>query len=160
MVRFPFRALPLRRGVAPFLLALTLVLVAGAPGAEAGRTWCREDPVIKVDGQVVDVFVSSDVAMLSSATGPVKIKITVPSGSSVGVYATDQGFGDGYAITLATSTTLKKTSTSTPVKVEVYAPSADGSLPVKVDVTPRSQGGVKAASKQGLANAWVTLTTP
>jgi hypothetical protein len=146
------------RLVAGSLLAVPAGLRLADPAA-AAWTWCRTDPVIKVDGQVLDVFVSSDVAMKDASTGPTKIKIYVPTGSSVGVYATDQGFGDGYSITLATTSTLKKTATSTPIRVEVYVPSSNGGLPVKVDITPRSIGRVKSATAQGWANAWVVART-
>jgi hypothetical protein len=60
------------RLVAPFLLALALVSVvsvAGVSDAAAARTWRRTDPVIVVDGQIADVFISSDLKMLVSATG-------------------------------------------------------------------------------------------
>jgi hypothetical protein len=130
-----------------------------ADDASAGRTWCRTDPVFKIDGQVVDVWVASDVAMKTAATGPTKIALTVPVGCSASVIAKDLGFGYGYAISIATSSTLQKTATSTPVVVAVTVPSKDGSLPVVVEQTPRTAGPVKAGTAQGLANRVVTLRT-
>jgi hypothetical protein len=141
------------------VLGLTALLFSDTP-ASAGRVWCSRDPVIKVNGQVVDVLVSSYAEMNASATGPVQFVVTVPVGSSATVLATDKGFGYGYSVTVKTSSALTKTAKSTQVRVEVYVPSVDGTLPVKIDVKPRSVGLVRATTTQGLANTWVTAQTP
>jgi hypothetical protein len=149
----------MRLRIMSVVLGLVALLFSVTP-ASAGRVWCSSDPVIKVNGQAVDVLVSSYSEMNTSATGPVQFVVTVPVGSSASVLATDNGFGYGYSVTVRTSSTLKKTATSTQVRIEVYAPSVDGSLPVKIDVKPRSVGPVKATITQGLANKWVTARTP
>lgn len=141
--------------VAVGMLALLLV----ASPASAGRVWCSRDPVIKVNGQVVDALVSSYADMTSSATGPIQFVVTVPSGVSASVIASDNGFGYGYSISVKTSSTLKATATSIPIQVQAYAPAKDRTLPVKVDIKPRSKGLVTAATAQGAANSWVTART-
>jgi hypothetical protein len=141
------------------MLGVLALLVSAAP-ASAGHLWCARDPVITVNGQVVDVLVSSYTEINASANGPVKLVVTVPAGSSAKVLATDHGFGYGYSVTLKTSSTLKATAKSTPVCVEVYAPATDATLPVKIDVKPRSVGPVKATTTQGLAASWVRAQTP
>jgi hypothetical protein len=149
----------MRLRIMSVVLGLVALLFSVTP-ASAGRVWCSRDPVIKVNGQVVDVLVSSYTEMNASANGPVMLVITVPVGSTASVLATDNGFGYGYSVTVKTSSTLTKTAKSTQVRVEVYAPAADATLPVKIDVKPRSVGLVKAATTQGLANSWVTAQTP
>ena len=149
----------MRMRIVSVVLGLFAVLFS-ATAASAGHVWCARDPVIKVNGQVVDVLVSSYTEMNASASGPVELVITVPSGATVNVLATDTGFGFGYTVTLKTSSALSATATSTQLRVEVYAPSNDGTLPVKIDVKPRSVGLVRATTTQGLANAWVTAQTP
>lgn len=149
----------MRLRIMAVMLGLAALLFSVTP-ASAGRVWCSRDPVIKVNGQVVDVLVSSYTEMNASATGPLQFVVSVPVGSSASVLATDKGFGYGYSVTVKTSSALTKTATSTQVRVEVYAPSVDATLPVKIDVKPRSVGLVKAATTQGLANRWVTAQTP
>jgi hypothetical protein len=154
----PHQEVPLRRFAIAPLIALLALLIVAAP-ASAGVAWCSRDPVLKVNGQVVDVLVSSYTGMTASANGPLRLTVTVPSGVSASVIASDNGFGYGYTISVKTSTTLKASSTSIPVRVEVYAPAKDSTLPVKVDITPRSTGPVHGVSVQGHANQWVTAQT-
>jgi hypothetical protein len=149
----------MRLRIMSIMLGLTALLFSVTP-ASAGRVWCSRDPVIKVNGQVVDVLVSSYTEMNASANGPVQLIVTVPVGSSASVLATDNGFGYGYSVTIKTSSALTMTSKSTHVRVEVYTPAADATLPVKIDVKPRSVGLVKVATIQGFANRWVTAQTP
>jgi hypothetical protein len=160
MALFPASPTPRRTAILPALLLAACALLLAMPGASAGRSWCMNDPVVKIDGHVADVFVSSYVEMDAAATGPTQIVVTVPTGVSTELLAVDNGFGGhGYAVSFATSSRLKATATGIQVQVEVYAPATDGSLPVKVQFTPRSTGPLKAASATGLANAWVTLKT-
>jgi hypothetical protein len=149
----------MRLRIMSVVLGLTALLFSVTP-ASAGRVWCSRDPVIKVNGQVVDVLVSSYSEMNASATGPIQFVVTVPVGSTASVLATDKGFGYGYSVSVKTSSTLTKAAKSTQVRVEVYAPAADATLPVKIDVKPRSVGTVRATTTQGLANRWVTAKTP
>ena len=142
-----------------FLVGVLALMCCVTPAA-AGRVWCKADPVIKVDGQVVDVLVSSSIEMRTAQTGPIVIVITVPLGTSAGVYATDNGFGAGYAITIQQSSSIKTTTTTTSIQVAVFAPATNSTLPVTVKVTPRSVGPVHAASAEGRANRWVIVTTP
>ena len=149
----------MRLRIMSVVLGLVALLFSVTP-ASAGRVWCSRDPVIKVNGQVVDVLVSSYTEMNASANGPLQFVVTVPAGTSTSVLATDNGFGYGYSVTVKTSSSLTKNAKSTQVRVEVYAPAADATLPVKIDVKPRSAGAVKATTTQGLANRWVTAQTP
>lgn len=148
-----------RRNVLRSLALAGAALAVGRGDADAARVWCRTDPVFKIDGQVVDVWVASDVAMKTAATGPTRIVMTVPSGTIAQCIAKDLGFGYGYSISIVSSSLLKKTATSTPITVAVTVPSRDGSLPVRVDQTPRSPGTVKGGWAEGLANRAVTLRT-
>jgi hypothetical protein len=150
-------------------LLLALAIFAGiAVGVqpsrtEAARGWCLADPVVMIDGQLADIFVSSQLAMLTSANGPIKMVITIPKGSRGIVVLTDLGFLRGYNISFQESTSLKKTKTHTPVVVSVYAPSKK-SLPVTVTFAPRSLSrGLIAVlfgmSASGTSNSWVKLST-
>ena len=150
-------------------LFLALAIFAGLAAGfqpsktEAARGWCLTDPVIMVDGQLADVFVSSQLAMLTSANGPIKMVITIPTGSKGIVILTDVGFLRGYEITFKHSSSLKRTKTHTPVTVSVYAPSKKA-LPVTVTFAPRtlSHGLIAVLfgmSASGSSNSWVNLST-
>ena len=70
-----------RRGALKLFGAAALSAAASTrlPGdASAGRGWCRADPLFKIGNYVFDVVVSSDLAMLTSANGPVKLTVTMP----------------------------------------------------------------------------------
>ena len=148
-----------RRNVLRSLALAGAAVVVGRGDADAARVWCRTDPVFMIDGQVVDVWVASDVAMKTAAVGPTIIVMTVPPGMAAQCIAKDRGFGYGYSISIVPSGMLEKTATSTPITVSVTVPSKDDSLPVRVDQTPRSPGAVKGGWAQGLANEVVTLRT-
>jgi hypothetical protein len=156
----PPQPMPRRWSALPALALVAVSLLLAAPGASAGRMWCLSDPVVKIDGHVADVWLSSYVEMNQAATGPTQIVVTVPTGVAAELLAVDNGFGGhGYDIGFAESSKLKATATSIQVQVQVFAPATDGSLPLKVQFTPRSTGPLKAASASGFANAWVTLKT-
>jgi hypothetical protein len=122
----------------PSLVALALQ----ADTAPAAHSWCRRDPVFKIDDLGVDRYVSSDKTMTDAATGPVALVVSVPAGVALQLLASDNGFG--YAIATQPSTALK---------------AAAPSLPVKIDVTPRSKGRVKSGIVQGFATRRVVLQT-
>jgi hypothetical protein len=156
MERFSYRA-----RLAPALAAVALMLVMTAGGAGAwGISWCQSDPVLKINGQVVDVRVSSVTEMKSLATGPIQLVVTVPTGTSTELLAADQGFGYGYRVSFVQSDRLLKKAVGAEVQLAVYAPASDGSLPVKVGFRPLSANGefTLAASAIGTANTWVSLT--
>ena len=150
-----------RRSLAA-VVAGAMLAGAGVRAASAGRSWCRVDPVVSIDGQLADIFIASDVMMLLKATGPVKIKISIPQGSNGWVVLTDLGFGRGYDISFVQTADLVRSNGRTPVKVDVYAPAKDSSLPVVVTFAPRSLGSslgdiLFGMSANGNANSWVTL---
>jgi len=143
-------------------LAGALVAGAGIESVSAGRSWCRFDPVISVDGQLADIFVGSYVEMLLSATGPVKINVLIPTTSSGSVILMDAGFGHGYDIRFIKTTKLTRTSRRTPVIIEAYAPAKDSTLPFSVTFAPRTLGSslsdiLIGMTKNGYANRWLRL---
>lgn len=154
----------LSRVALSLVAALILSVAVGGPRAEAARGWCMADPLIMVDGQLADVFVYSDPAMLLKASGPIKMVITIPTNSKGAVILTDLGFLRGYEITFKHSSALKKTRTHTQVQVSVYAPNSGAKLPIKVTFYPRTLTSglgdiLFGKSATGLSNSWVTLNT-
>src|SRR5690348_16875053 len=74
-----------RPALAAVALALVLSLLLSAQGVEAARGWCYADPVVVVDGQLADVYLASDLAMLTSASGAIQLVVTVPVNSTAKV---------------------------------------------------------------------------
>ena len=71
------------------------------------------NPLIKVDGHLADIFVSSDPAMLLKATGPIGMVITSHVGSKGIVTLTNLGFLKGYKIRFKQSSALRTTTSHT-----------------------------------------------
>ena len=127
--------------------------------ADAGRGWCHADPLFKIGNYVFDVVVSSDLAMLTSASGPVKVTLTVPEGVNATHLVSDLGFGRGYDVKVVKSSSLTATKNSIGVKVAVTAPARDSSLPVTVHMTSLSPTVlVSTGTASGSANQTVEWT--
>lgn len=135
-------------------LAVALMLVLQTQTASAGISWCRADPLITVNGRTGHVYVDSTAEMYSSATGPIQVEIRVPVGSIASAVPLDNGFGYGYAITFVPDPSLSVVGNTSEVRVNVYAPARNGSLPVKVTFHADSPS-LKDSIKTGTANQWI-----
>jgi hypothetical protein len=135
-------------------LAVLAALVTGS-SAQAGKGWCRVDPIIIIDGEITDVVVGSDLSALVSTTGPIKIIVTIPPKTMAVKLISDLGFGRGYDIKIVTSDALVKTRKHTPVQIKVYVPAKSDSMPVSVYFSPRLLGILSPVSVDGHANSGV-----
>jgi hypothetical protein len=125
--------------------------------AAAGRTWCRADPVLRIAGQTAHVYITSSVAMLTSATDKIRLTVTLPpgvEGKRVDVLA---DFGKGYDVRFVSSSTLKSAGGKIPVQIAVYCPARDGTLPVTVEFAPVNTGPLTAGIAAGTANNTITF---
>ena len=142
--------------------ALILAFVAAsvtAPAAHAGKGWCRFDPVFIIDGDLVDVWIGSELRALTSVTGPTKLVLTVPSDVDATYVISDLGFGRGYDVSIQQSPGLRKTDRGIEVMVKVYVPAITSDLPITVDFAPRILGLLWPVSAEGTSNSWITLRT-
>ena len=142
------------------LLALLLaaaVLLLLAPDAAAFRQWCRTDPIVRIGGKTVNIFVSSDPAILGRALGPTEVVIGVPKGVATEVIMTDDGFGYGETVRFVQTPKPRSKKGTGPIDVAVgaFVPAADGTLPVLVEFIP--QDGAPPVTVEGLTNTWITL---
>ena len=147
-----------------FVMAAAVILAASGmtftgSTADAGKGWCRVDPVVIIDGQIADIFVGSTLSALTSTTGPIKVVVTVPEGAKTTYVISDLGFLRGYDFRFATSPDLEKTADGVPVRVAVYVPAKSDSLPITVYFSPRLLGLLWPASADGHANSWVTVNS-
>lgn len=139
------------------LLFAAAALLLLAPDAAAFRQWCRTDPIVRIGGETVNIFVSSDPAILGQALGPTEVVIGVPKGVATELIMTDDGFGYGETVTFVRTPKPRgnKHTGAIDVVVSVYVPAADGTLPVLVEFIP--QDGTPPTTVEGLTNTWITL---
>lgn len=163
---FSVQPLNRRRLLARFgAAALTTVLSLGVvERAEAARRWCVADPVVMIDGQLADIFLSSDLKLQTAATGPSKIRVYLPSSSKGITILSDLGFGlRGYDIKFLEDASLTRTTRNTQIRISVYVPSNDDDLPLTVTFAPRSLDStlkeiLLGMSADGSVNEWVDLS--
>jgi hypothetical protein len=146
------------RAIVPVVLALA-VLALGTPRAAADIGWCRTDPGVAVGGQTVSIFVSAPPQILTTATGPTAVVVTVPAGVKAEVLWTDPGFGYGETVTIVESDRLRASRGGVQIFVGVTVP-ASSRLPVLVEIVPERAGAVTASatgSTNGTVRLWTTV---
>ena len=150
-----------RRAAARLLAGGALALAAGLARrpqrAEAARAWCRAEPVLRIAGQLVHVYIASYVEMLEAATDKIRLTVTVPVGVRARLEDIPADFGEGYDLRFAESKTLQVSNGRVPVLLAVYCPATDSTLPVVVDFAPEGTGPLTPAGASGFANAWITF---
>lgn len=88
----------MKRLSAAFVMGLLALVVLTVP-AFAGVTWCRADPIVKLNGEDVQIWVAVPKEYASKVTGPIDVTIHVPSTVSTKVIFLDAGF-NGYGETV------------------------------------------------------------
>lgn len=106
------------------LLLLCILVVASQPAepAQAGGTlWCKADPVVSLDGRLVDITVSIPLEFLPYVAGPTQIQIRTPAGVERVVVLNDLGFNlHGSEVTFVDGGVVK--DDLIPVEVRVTVP--------------------------------------
>lgn len=151
------------------VLAMVALLVLAVP-ASAGRAWCRADPIMTIDGELVDVYVSSNLQMFFSANGPIQMVVTVPEGVQANIILHDLGFLRGYRTSIEHSGELQVSSDGhVPVRVAIYAPARRNAIPVSVTVVPTGisllhdgllkldPNHIHGGTAYGSANEWIVF---
>lgn len=88
-------------GSVTFALVALALLVAPA---SAGREWCAKDPVVSLNGTVVQILVAVPDAYVPAVNGAIDVRIAVPSGVETDVVFLDAGFnGHGETVNFQTS---------------------------------------------------------
>jgi hypothetical protein len=125
------------------LTLVLLVLVISMP-ANAGRLWCKSDPVILLDGRVVDVTVSIPLEMTFAVNGPVEFTIWTPAGVDRSVIVQDIGYmGQGATVIFKNSRgTVRDNKIPTVVRVIVPIDEAklgsNDDVPVELSIIPEN----------------------
>ena len=79
-------------------LGLLAVLMLAAP-AMAGRTWCARDPIVRINGHDVQLWVGIPVEYVPLVSGPIDIEILTAKPVDGEVLFLDEGF-NGYGETV------------------------------------------------------------
>ena len=145
----------MRRFSVSLLLGMLALLLVSAP-ASAGRAWCRTDPIMIINGNIADLFISSSLLAPFQVTGPTQVVVTLPQGVSI-LAIPDLGFLHGEKITVKHSDDLQVTQKGIELMFDVYVPAKSTALPVTVDFAPRILGILWPTSASGTSNQWIHL---
>jgi hypothetical protein len=140
-----------------FVVSLVVMVfaLAGNGGASASARWCRSDPVVVIDGYVVDIQVGVPIDQLLKVTGATEIVITTPPGVDVALATPGIGFGYGEHVTFRESPSMSVTAEGMEIRVKVLVPTSDDSVPVLLQVSPGIVGLLAPETAEGVANEWV-----
>ena len=125
-----------RYGIAAVITTVMLVLVSGP--AAAGWQWCPKDPIIALNGQEVQIWVSIPAQYENAVTGPVEVDVFIPRGVTQEVLFTDEGF-NGFGETVAFYERGQLRGDQMDVNLRIYVPYdrsmvERGNLPVLLTV--------------------------
>jgi hypothetical protein len=154
-----FRALSGHGRLARAFVLAAVLLAFNSLNTSASIGWCRSDPVLRIEGNLADVFVSIPLAEVPKVNGPTRFVITTPGGIDEAVLLTSPGFGYGETVTFQESSSLKLTSTGIQLRIKAFVPATNGTIPVLVEFAPRVIGILKPASAEGFTNQWITIQT-
>ena len=131
------------------LAALGAGALTAAP-ASAGRSWCRLDPIFRLNGKKLHVYLSGSTALHDVVTGPTAVTLKVPNRGveSEFVWA-DDGFGGlGYDVSIVGVDWLDvDPDGDIAFEVEVLVPGSD-ELGVLVEAVHEHKGGKKTSKDQ------------
>jgi hypothetical protein len=153
---------PKIRRSAAILIGLLALLVFAAP-ASAGRTWCARDPIVRIQGVELQIWVAVPQEYVPYVNGPIKVNIQTPTWAEGELVFADAGFnGHGEVVTFSDMPGNNTASeTNTQAKVTVSVPIAYDQLPpntqvqVQVEVIPeygkaRTVGGNARGTSVGV----------
>ncbi len=128
---------PLLSALSAILAVLVLVLPASA-----GYTWCKSDPVISLDGTLVDITVAVPLEYVPAVNGPINIEVKTPKTVQRELVLSDLGYnGHGVVVVFTDgSGVVQDKEFQADIMVEVPVDSsqlAPGEVvPVEVTVLP------------------------
>jgi hypothetical protein len=136
----------------------TFGLGSAAMDAGAARGWCRTDPLILINGELADIFITAPLSMLFLATGPTEYVVTLPKGVRGVLILAGPGFLKGETLRFEHSDKLEKTRKGIEIKVAARVP-AKKDLEIGLEFAPRILGILNPDRAEGYTNSWVSLKT-
>ncbi len=133
----------MRRYAAIHLLPLLALLALTLP-AHAGLTWCKSDPVVSLDGTLVDITVGIPLEYVPLVKGPTRIEIQTPESVARRLIASGPGYNGYPEEVVFTDGTGEVVDKRFPTTVKVRVPIEKSKLspgehvPVEVTVLPHN----------------------
>lgn len=131
----------MRRFVISTLLPIMAILALAVP-ADAGWIWCRTDPVVRLDGTLVDILIAIPVDYVPAVNGPTRFEIQTPRGVERELILNDVGY-NGYGSEVVFTDgpgAVRDKEFPTTIKVQVPIDETklgpDETVPLEVTVTP------------------------
>jgi len=123
---------------------MSFVVSTPVHSASAGRLWCKSDPIVSLNGRLVDLTVSIPLDMLLAVNGPIQITIWTPATVDRHVILSDVGFfGHGSVVTFRNSGQIQGDSIPTVIRISVPidagALAPGETVPTELTVTPDNQ---------------------
>lgn len=133
----------MRRITISALLAMLLIVIAIAPAGAWGVTWCRVDPVVRLNGTEVSILVAVPEEYKQYVNGPIDVVIRTPAEVTRELIMTDAGF-NGHGETVAfrdTDGTVNSIGrfdivVRVRVPIDYAAMGSDEDVPVEVTINP------------------------
>ncbi len=141
------------------LLFSILTLALAVPSTSAGVGWCRDDPVVVIDGKIANIFVSAKFRDLPKVTGPTEFVVTTPVGVDLALAVAGPGFGYGEHVSFVESKSLQVNSEGIEVRIKVRVPAGSDAMPIRIEFAPKVVGVLHPAAAEGTANDWISLRT-
>ncbi len=153
----------MRRFGACILIPLLVILTLALP-AQASLSWCKSDPVVRLNGRLVDIQVDIPLEYMSLVNGPTYFEIQTPKSTVRTLIVAGIGY-KGYGTTvLFTDGAGVIKDNQIPTKIQVKVPIdksqlADGEVvPTIVTVTADNAGPVVVKGTSNLTTAKLTIT--
>lgn len=147
-------------GVFSVLIPLLAILAMAAPGQAA--SWCRADPILKVDGKQVQILVSIPQEYVALVDGPTRVEVKTPQQVTRQLIAMDSGLNNtGYDFSFSDIGDSEAQMTSTSYRIWVHAkPNIKTSVTVPVMVEVIEADGATTTffgTQTGGAQSYVSI---
>ena len=146
------------------IVAAGLMLVLASSTASAGWAWCARDPIVRLNGALVQIIVSVPQEYRDAVNGPIQVDVLTPAGVSQELVFTDEGFnGYGEAVRFISSPNMPMFGSTFSTVIRVRVPIDAGvagvtSIPARVEVIlPDGTSTLTEGLSRGIiTTAWVT----
>ena len=123
---------PRRQVIAALFCGLLATLVLTMP-AFAGVSWCRADPIVRIHGYQIQMWVGVPEGYEQHVTGPISFRIETPPGIERTVVMTDSGF-NGYGERVSWGDTWGQVKLTVKVPMNQDAIGAGVQVPVELTI--------------------------
>jgi hypothetical protein len=131
----------MRRFVISTLLPILAMLALATP-ADAGWIWCKTDPVVRLNGTLVDILIAIPLDSVPAVNGPTQFEIQTPRGVERELILNDLGYNGHGSEVVFTDGPGVVLNQEFPTTIRVHVPIDETKLgpnetvPLEVTVTP------------------------